>query len=63
MTNGKAEPSDDTKAFAATLLPMVETLSLEVAEIAGTLQIDAQTVRSTHHKAMLKLRAHFGEKP
>jgi hypothetical protein len=24
------------------------------------LRIDAQTVRSLHHKAMLKLRAHFG---
>jgi RNA polymerase sigma factor (sigma-70 family) len=32
---------------------------MDVAEIAGLLGIDPQTVRSTHHKAMLKLRAHF----
>jgi RNA polymerase sigma-70 factor (ECF subfamily) len=38
---------------------------MDVAEIATQLRIDAQTVRSMHHKAMLKLRAHFGvaEKP
>ncbi len=33
----------------------------DVAEIAGLLQIDAQTVRSTHHKALLRLREHFRE--
>jgi RNA polymerase sigma factor (sigma-70 family) len=44
------------------VLAMIYERDMEVAEIAGTLQIDAQTVRSTHHKAMLKLRAHFGEK-
>lgn len=32
---------------------------LEVADVARILDIDPQTVRSTHHKAMLKLRAHF----
>jgi RNA polymerase sigma factor (sigma-70 family) len=31
----------------------------DVAEIAQVLKIDAQTVRSTHHKAMLRLREHF----
>lgn len=31
----------------------------DVSEIAGVLKIDAQTVRSTHHKAMLRLREHF----
>ena len=45
------------------VLTMIYERDMEVAEIAGTLHIDAQTVRSTHHKAMLKLRAHFGEKP
>jgi DNA-binding CsgD family transcriptional regulator len=30
-----------------------------VAEIARLLNIDPQTVRSAHHKAMVKLRAHF----
>ena len=33
----------------------------EVAEVAQLLRIDAQTVRSTHHKALLRLRAHFKE--
>ena len=33
----------------------------EVAEIAASLGIDPQTVRSTHHKAMLKLREHFAD--
>jgi RNA polymerase sigma factor (sigma-70 family) len=31
----------------------------DVSEIAQVLKIDAQTVRSTHHKAMLRLREHF----
>ncbi|MDP1839787.1 MAG: sigma-70 family RNA polymerase sigma factor [Reyranella sp.] len=35
----------------------------DVVEIAQLLKIDAQTVRSTHHKALLRLRAHFGEEP
>jgi RNA polymerase sigma factor (sigma-70 family) len=33
----------------------------DVAEVAGLLKIDAQTVRSTHHKALLRLREHFKE--
>jgi RNA polymerase sigma factor (sigma-70 family) len=33
---------------------------MEVAEVAASLGIDAQTVRSMHHKAMLRLRAYFG---
>ena len=35
----------------------------DVAEVAQLLKIDAQTVRSTHHKALLRLREHFGKKP
>ena len=35
----------------------------DVAEVARMLRVDAQTVRSTHHKALLRLRAHFQEKP
>lgn len=31
----------------------------DAAEIAKLLNIDAQTVRSTHHKALVRLRAHF----
>jgi len=41
------------------ILAMLYDREMEVAEIAGVLGIDAQTVRSTHHKAMLKLRAYF----
>src|SRR6185436_1096605 len=35
----------------------------DVSEVAQLLKIDAQTVRSTHHKALLRLRAHFQEEP
>jgi RNA polymerase sigma-70 factor (ECF subfamily) len=45
------------------VLTLLYERDLEVAEIAAMLSVDAQTVRSTHHKAMLKLRAHFVEKP
>jgi len=41
------------------ILGMLYDGEMDVAEIAATLGIDAQTVRSAHHKAMLKLRAHF----
>jgi RNA polymerase sigma-70 factor (ECF subfamily) len=41
------------------VITMLYDREMEVAEIAAALGIDAQTVRSTHHKAMLKLRAHF----
>ena len=33
----------------------------DVVEIAQLLSVDAQTIRSTHHKALLRLRAHFRE--
>jgi RNA polymerase sigma factor (sigma-70 family) len=47
------------------ILALIYDRDMDVAEIAAKLRIDAQTVRSMHHKAMLKLRAHFGvgEKP
>lgn len=41
------------------ILAMLYDQDMEVAEIARTLGIDPQTVRSAHHKAMVKLRAHF----
>jgi RNA polymerase sigma factor (sigma-70 family) len=41
------------------ILGMLYDGEMEVAEIAVALGIDPQTVRSAHHKAMLKLRAHF----
>ena len=33
----------------------------DVTEIAKLLSVDAQTIRSTHHKALQRLRAHFRE--
>lgn len=41
------------------ILTMLYDREMDVAEIAQALGIDPQTVRSAHHKAMLKLRAHF----
>ena len=41
------------------ILAMLYDREMDVAEIARALGIDAQTVRSTHHKAMVKLRAYF----
>jgi RNA polymerase sigma factor (sigma-70 family) len=41
------------------ILGMIYDRDMDVAEIAQLLGIDPQTVRSAHHKAMLKLRAHF----
>jgi RNA polymerase sigma factor (sigma-70 family) len=41
------------------ILAMLYDREMDVAEIARALGIDAQTVRSTHHKAMIKLRAYF----
>jgi len=41
------------------ILSMLYDRDMEVAEIAAALGVDPQTVRSTHHKAMIKLRAHF----
>ena len=41
------------------ILAMLYDRDMEVAEIGRALGIDPQTVRSAHHKAMIKLRAHF----
>jgi len=41
------------------ILAMLYDREMEVGEIAAALGIDPQTVRSAHHKAMVKLRAHF----
>jgi len=47
------------------ILTMLYDREMEVGEVATALGIDRQTVRSAHHKAMVKLRAHFkaGAKP
>jgi len=41
------------------ILAMLYDREMDVSEVAAALGIDPQTVRSAHHKAMLKLRAHF----
>lgn len=41
------------------VLTLLYERDMDVSEIAASLGIDPQTVRSTHHKAMLKLRTHF----
>ncbi len=41
------------------ILAMLYDREMDVAEVARALGIDPQTVRSAHHKAMVKLRAHF----
>ncbi|HVC56885.1 MAG TPA: sigma-70 family RNA polymerase sigma factor [Stellaceae bacterium] len=41
------------------ILALLYDKEMEVREVARALGIDPQTVRSAHHKAMLKLRAHF----
>ena len=60
------EPVQKLKLLEALLSPrqreilgMLYDGEMEVAEIATALGIDPQTVRSAHHKAMLKLRVHF----
>ena len=41
------------------ILAMLYDRDMDVVEIAHALGIDPQTVRSAHHKAMIKFRAHF----
>jgi RNA polymerase sigma factor (sigma-70 family) len=46
------------------VLTLLYDRDMDVAEAATLLGVDAQTIRSTHHKAMLRLRAHFtGDAP
>jgi RNA polymerase sigma factor (sigma-70 family) len=42
------------------VLAMLYERDMDVADVAEALGVDAQTVRSMHHKALVKLRAHFG---
>ena len=53
-------PKDLLSPRQQLVLTMLYERDMDVAEIAKTLAVDPQTIRSTHHKAMLKLRAHFG---
>ena len=57
-------PKDLLSPRQQLVLTLLYERDMDVADVAKTLDIDPQTVRSTHHKAMLKLRAHFGpERP
>ena len=52
-------PPDLLSARQALIIEMLYRKEMEVAEVAEALGIDPQTVRSTHHKALTKLRGHF----
>jgi len=52
-------PKDLLSPRQQLVLTLLYERDLEVAEVAKILGVDPQTVRSTHHKAMLKLRGHF----
>lgn len=54
-------PPDLLSARQALVIELLYRREMEVAEVAQALKIDPQTVRSTHHKALTKLRAHFQE--
>ncbi|MBU6506390.1 MAG: sigma-70 family RNA polymerase sigma factor [Alphaproteobacteria bacterium] len=61
-----AEPTERIKLPEGLLSPrqqliltMLYDRDMEVADVASALKVDPQTIRSTHHKAMLKLREHF----
>ena len=57
-------PDDLLTARQRLVMTLLYDREMEVAEAAAFLGVDAQTIRSTHHKAMLRLRAHFfGDKP
>lgn len=45
----------------ALVLELLYHREMDVAEVADSLSINPQTVRSTHHKALSRLRAHFQE--
>jgi RNA polymerase sigma-70 factor (ECF subfamily) len=45
----------------ALVLELLYRRDMDPAEAGDLMGVDAQTVRSTHHKALTKLRAHFRE--
>jgi RNA polymerase sigma-70 factor (ECF subfamily) len=52
-------PKDLLSPRQQLVLTLLYEKDMDVADIAKNLGVDPQTVRSTHHKAMLKLREHF----
>ena len=55
-------PPDVLSARQALVLELLYQRDLDVKEAADILGVDPQTVRSTHHKALTKLRNHFKDK-
>ena len=54
-------PEGLLSARQALVLELLYQRDMDPAEAAVVMSVDAQTVRSTHHKALTKLRAHFQE--
>jgi RNA polymerase sigma-70 factor (ECF subfamily) len=54
-------PPDLLSPRQALVVEMLYRRDMEVAEVADFLGVEPQTVRSTHHKALVKMRAHFRE--
>ena len=54
-------PPDLLSPRQAVVLEMLYQRDMDVAEVAEVLAVEPQTVRSTHHKALVRLRAHFRE--
>jgi len=52
-------PPDLLTERQALVVKLLYEREMEVTDVAKMLQVDAQTVRSTHHKALLRLREHF----
>ena len=52
-------PPDLLSPRQALVIEMLYQRDMEVAEAAEIMGVESQTVRSTHHKALTKLRAHF----
>ena len=42
------------------ILRMLFDEDMDVSDVAGALKVQAQTVRSLKHQALMKLREHFG---
>jgi RNA polymerase sigma-70 factor (ECF subfamily) len=52
-------PPDLLTERQALVIKLLYEREMDVADVAKLLRVDAQTVRSTHHKALLRLREHF----
>lgn len=54
-------PDGLLSARQALVLRLLYDADMDAAEVGVLLRIDSQTVRSTHHKALVKLRKYFAE--